>query len=142
MGICSNITLIGGLLILTGIISSGTLVGGGIHVIKNFKDYNSCHLNYGILTGIISMCVFIINLLLYSISCVKKSSLIMPSLCIIGSMIYNIYLIDKMDETCDYYYKNENKNLWNFYIYYISALIVSIVLIVVGFIYNCSKKKN
>jgi hypothetical protein len=140
MGICSNITLIGGLLILTGIISSGTLVGGGIHVIKNFKDYNSCHLNYGILTGIISMCVFIINLLLYSISCVKKSSLIMPSLCIIGSMIYNIYLIDKMDETCDYYYKNDNKNLWNFYIYYNSALIVSIVLIVIGFIYNCRKK--
>ena len=86
------------------------------------------------------MCVFIINLLLYSISCVKKSSLIMPSLCIIGSMIYNIYLIDKMDETCDYYYKNDNKNLWNFYIYYNSALIVSIVLIVIGFIYNCRKK--
>jgi hypothetical protein len=140
MGMCSNITLIGGLLILTGVISTGTFVGGGIHVIKNFKDYNSCQLNYGIITGIISMGVFIINLLLYSITCVKKSSLVLPSLCIIGSMIYNIYLIDKMDDECDDYYKNDNKNLWNFYIYYNVALIVSIVLIVVGFIYNCSKK--
>ena len=142
MGMCSNITFIGGLLILTGVISTSTFVGGGIHVIKNFKDYNSCHLNYGILAGIISMGVFIINLLLYSITCVKKSSLIVPSLCIIGSMIYNMYLIDKMDDACDYYYKNDNKNLWKFYIYYNVSLIVSIVLIVIGFIYNCSKKKK
>ena len=53
-----------------------------------------------------------------------------------------MYLIDKMDHACDYYYKNDNKNLWKFYIYYNVSLIVSIVLIVIGFIYNCSKKKK
>lgn len=142
MGLCSNITLVGGILILTGLISTGTIVGGGVQVFKNFKDYDCGNLNYGIIVGIISMGIFIINMLMYSLSCIKKSSLIIPSLCIIGTMIYNIYLINKLDDTCEVYYKNDNKNLWDFYIYYIVALMVSIILIVIGFIYNCCKKKN
>ena len=142
MGLCSNITLIGGILILTGLISTGTVVGGGVQVFNNFKDYDCGNLNYGILVGIISMGIFIINSLMYSMSCVKKSSLIIPSLCIIGTMIYNIYLINQLDNTCEVYYKNDNKNLWDFYIYYIAALMVSIVLILIGFIYNCCKKKK
>ena len=139
MGLCSNITLIGGILILTGLISTGTVVGGGVKVFKNFKEYDCGNLNYGIIVGIISMGIFIINSLMYSLSCIKKSSLIIPSLCIIGTMIYNIYLINQLDHTCEVYYKNENKNLWDFYIYYIAAIMVSIVLILVGFIYNCCK---
>ena len=142
MGLCSNITLVGGILILTGLISTGTVVGGGVQVFKNFKDYDCGNLNYGIIVGIISMGIFIINSLMYSLSCIKKSSLIIPSLCIIGSMIYNIYLVNKIDDTCEVYYKSDNKNLWDFYNYYISALMVSIILIVIGFIYNCCKKKN
>ena len=142
MGLCSNITLVGGILILTGLISTGTVVGGGVQVFKNFKDYDCGNLNYGIIVGIISMGIFIINSLMYSLSCIKKSSLIIPSLCIIGTMIYNIYLINKLDDTCEVYYKNDNKNLWDFYNYYIAALMVSIILIVIGFIYNCCKKKN
>ena len=141
MGLCSNITLVGGILILTGLISTGTVVGGGVQVFKNFKDYDCGNLNYGIIVGIISMGIFIINSLMYSLSCIKKSSLIIPSLCIIGTMIYNIYLINKLDDTCEVYYKNDNKNLWDFYNYYIAALMVSIILIVIGFIYNCCKKK-
>lgn len=140
MGLCSNITLVGGILILTGLISTGTIVGGGVQVFKNFKDYDCGNLNYGIIVGIISMGIFIINMLMYSLSCIKKSSLIIPSLCIIGTMIYNIYLINKLDDTCEVYYKNDNKNLWDFYIYYIVALMVSIILIVIGFIYNCCNK--
>jgi len=142
MGLCSNITLIGGILILTGLISTGTVVGGGVKVFKNFKEYDCGNLNYGILVGIISMGIFVINTLMYSLSCIKKSSLIIPSLCIIGTMIYNIYLINQLNSECEVYYKNDNKNLWDFYIYYIAALMVSIILIIIGFIYNCCKKKN
>ena len=40
------------------------------------------------------------------------------------------------------YCETENKKLWNFYVYYVLALIVIILLIVTGFIWNCCKKKN
>ena len=85
--------------------------------------------------------MFILNLLLYGISCVKKSSLIIPSICIIGSLVYNVYLICKIGETCETYYQQENKNLWDFYIYYLISLIVEIVLIGIIILYTCCKKK-
>lgn len=141
MGFCSGSTIIGTLLLVTGIISTGSIISGGVSIVKHFNDYACANLNYGILVGIISSVIFILNLLLYGISCVKKSSLILPSLCIIGSLVYNGYLINKIGDTCDTYYQQENKNLWNFYIYYLISLIVEIILIGIIIIYNCCKKK-
>jgi hypothetical protein len=141
MGICSGTTIISTLLILTGIISAGSIITSGVSIVKHFNDYSCANLNYGILLGSISSVIFILNLLLYSISCVKKSSLIIPSICIIGSVCYNGYLITKIDETCDTYYHNDNKKLWEFYIYYLISLIVEIVLIGTIIIYNCCKNK-
>ena len=141
MGICSGATIIGTLLILTGIISAGSIITGGVSIIKHFNDYSCANLNYGILVGSISSVIFILNLLLYGISCVKKSSLIIPSICIIGSLVYNVYLINNIGETCDIYYQEDNKKLWEFYIYYLISLIVEIVLIGIIIIYGCCKNK-
>lgn len=140
MGILSNLTLLGGLLILTGVISTGTITTGGIHIYNNFKDYKCGNINIGILVGIISLILLVVNLLLYAISCVKKKSLVFPSLLIIGSLIYNVYLYNKLDESCELFYKTHEHNLWNYYIYYLITLLVNIVLIFVGFIYNCCSK--
>ena len=142
MGLFSNLTLIGGLLILTGVISSGTIASGGVHIYNNFKDYKCGNLNYGILVGLISLIILVINLLLYAISCVKKKSLVLPSLMIIGSLIYNIYLFNKLDDTCEDFYKQHDNNLWNYYIYYLITLAVNIVLILIGFIYNCRSQSS
>ena len=142
MGICSGATIIGTLLLITGIISTGSVITGGVSIVKHFNDYSCGNLNYGILFGLVSSLLFILNLLLYSISCVKKSSIIIPSLCIIGSLIYNVYLFNKNGDTCEKYYKEENKNLWDFYIYYLISLIVEIILIGFIILYHCCKKKN
>lgn len=142
MGLFSNLTLIGGLLILTGVISSGTIASGGVHIYKNFKDYKCGDLNYGILVGLISLIVFVINLLLYAISCVKKKSIVIPSLMIIGSLIYNIYLFNKLDDSCETFYKQHEHNLWNYYIYYLITLAVNIVLILIGVIFNCCRTQS
>ena len=141
MGICSGATIIGTLLLLTGIISVGSIITGGTSIIKHFNDYSCANLNYGILLGLISSVIFILNLVLYVISCVKKSSIIIPSFCIIGSLVYNVYLIGKIGETCYAYYHQEHKNLWDFYIYYLISLIVEIILIGIIIIYTFCKKK-
>ena len=141
MGICSNVTLIGSLLIVTGLLSTGSIISGGISIVKHFNDYKCGDLNYGILVGLISTTIFIVNLLLYTISCVKKSSLVIPSICIIGSLVYNIYLTNKIGDSCETHYNLENKPLWNFYIYYLLSLIGLIVLMGIILIYNCCKKK-
>ena len=142
MGFCSNTTIIGTLLLMTGIISTGSIITGGVSIVKHFNDFSCANLNYGILIGIISSVIFILNLLLYGISCVKKNSLIIPSLCIIGSLVYNGYLITKIGETCETYYQQENKNLWDFYIYYLISLMVEIILIGIIIIYTCCKKNK
>ena len=141
MGVFSNIGLLGGILILTGVISSGSIIGGGVHIFKHFNDYKCGNLNYGILVGVVSLALLLINIALYALTCVKKSSLVFPSLCIIGSAVYNGYLYDNLDSQCTIYYETENKKLWNFYVYYMLALIVIILLIVTGFMWNCCKKK-
>lgn len=137
---CGKISLITGLLILTGIISISSVTSVGIKVFNNFKYYKCGNLNYGILAGLISMGILVINTLLYGISCVKKSSLIIPSICVIGSLIYNIYLVNKMDITCESYYEYDNKNLWDFYKYYLISLVVNIVIIIIITIYSCCKR--
>jgi len=142
MGICSGATILGSLLLITGIISIGSIITGGVSIIKHFNDFSCGNLNYGILFGILSSIIFILNILLYTISCVKKSSLIIPSLCIIGCLVYNIYLIDNINNTCKLYYQTENDNLWNFYKYYLVSLIIEMVLIIIILIYNCFKKKK
>lgn len=142
MGLFTNLTLIGGLLILTGIISSGTIASGGVHIYNNFKDYKCGNLNYGILIGLISLIILVLNLLLYSISCVKKTAIVIPSLMIIGSLIYNVYLFNKLDENCELFYKQHEHNLWNYYIYYLITLGVNIVLIIIGFIFNCCRTQS
>lgn len=142
MGICSGFTIIGSLLLITGIISTGSIITGGVSIVKHFNDFACANLNYGILVGLISSVMFILNLLLYGISCVKKSSIIIPSVCIIGSLVYNGYLINKIGETCETYYQKENKNLWDFYIYYLISLVFELVLIGIIVLYTCCKKKN
>lgn len=142
MGICSGVTIIGCLLLITGIISTGSIITGGVSIVKHFNDFACANLNYGILVGLISSVMFILNLLLYGISCVKKSSIIIPSVCIIGSLVYNGYLINKIGETCETYYQEENKNLWDFYIYYLISLVFELVLIGIIVLYTCCKKKN
>ena len=142
MGICSGATIIGTLLLITGIVSTGSIITGGVSIVKHFNDFACANLNYGILVGLISSVIFILNLLLYGISCVKKSSIIIPSLCIIGSLVYNVYLICKIGEGCESYYQQENKNLWDFYIYYLISLIVEIVLIGIIILYTCCKKNK
>ena len=144
MGICSGVTIIGALLLITGIISTGSIITGGVSIVKYFNDYSCGNLNYGILIGIISSIIFILNLLLYGISCVKKTSLIIPILCIIGSLVYNIYLINTISNTCKSYYEHvhENKKIWEFYIYYLISLIIEMVLITIILLYNCFKKKK
>jgi len=138
---CSKITLISGLLLLTGIISIGSVGSVGVKVFNNFKDYKCGNLNYGILVGLISMVILVINTLLYGISCVKKASLLIPSICVLGSLVYNIYLVNKMGEICVSYYEYDNKNLWDFYKYYLISLLVNLVIIITIFIYICCKKK-
>ena len=142
MGICSGATIIGTLLFITGIISTGSIITGGLSIVKHFNDYSCGNLNYGILFGIFCSIIFILNVLLYTISCVKKSSLIISSLCIIGCLVYNIYLIDTISNSCKSYYQKENENLWNFYIYYLVSLIIEMFLIIIILLYNCFKKKK
>ena len=141
MGVLSNFGLLGGILILTGIISSGSIIGGGVHIFKHFNDYKCGHLNYGILVGIASLAILLSNIILYALRCIKKSSLVFPSLLIIGSSIYNGYLYNNLDYVCSKYYE-DNTKLWNFYIYYTLSLIVIIILIITGFIWNCCKKEK
>jgi len=141
MGVCSNLGIIGGILILTGIISTGSAISGGVHVYKHFNDYKCGNLNYGLLVGLISLVLLIFNLLMYAISCVKKISLIIPSLLIIGSIVYNGYLYNKLTNDCITYYKDTEKNLWDFYMYYVITLLIVVILIIIGFIHNCCKQK-
>jgi len=142
MGICSGSTILGSLLLITGIISTGSIITGGISIVKHFNDYSCGNLNYGILFGILSSVIFILNLLLCAISCVKKSSLIIPSLCIIACIMYNVYLLDNISNVCKSYYQTENKKLWDFYTYYLISLIIEIILIIIIVLLNCCKKKN
>ena len=142
MDICSGATILGSLLLITGIISTGSIITGGFSIVKHFNDYSCGNLNYGILFGIFCSIIFILNLLLYTISCVKKSSLIISSLCIIGCLVYNVYLIDTISNSCKSYYQKENENLWDFYIYYLVSLIIEMFLIIIILLYNCLKKKK
>lgn len=142
MGICSGATILGSLLLIAGIITTGSIITGGVSIVKHFNDYSCGNLNYGILFGILSSIIFILNLLLYTISCVKKSSLIIPSLCIIGCIVYNVYLIDNISDICKSYYQIENKKLWDFYTYYLISLIIETILIIIIVLYNCFKKKK
>ena len=139
---CGKVTLIGGLLILTGIISSGTLISVGVHIFNNFQNYKCGNLNYGILVGLASMVILITNMLLYGVTCVKKSSLIIPSICVLGSLIYNIYLVNQMGDICVSYYEYDNRTLWDYYIYYLLSLIVNIVFIITIIVYSCCKRNK
>ena len=142
MDICSSVTILGSLLLISGIISTGSIITGGLSIVKHFNDYSCGNLNYGILFGIFCSIIFILNVLLYTISCVKKSSLIISSLCIIGCLVYNVYLIGTISNSCKSYYQKENEKIWNFYIYYLVSLIIEMFLIIIILLYNCLKKKK
>ena len=142
MNICSSVTILGSLLLISGIISTGSIITGGLSIVKHFNDYSCGNLNYGILFGIFCSIIFILNVLLYTISCVKKSSLIISSLCIIGCLVYNVYLIGTISNSCKSYYQKENEKIWNFYIYYLVSLIIEMFLIIIILLYNYFKKKK
>ena len=139
---CGKLTFLSAILILTGIISFGTITSLGVKVYHNFQDYKCGNLNYGILVGLVSMIILILNMLLYCIKCVKKISLLIPSICVIGSLIYNIYLLNKMGEICNSYYEYENNKLWEYYIFYLISLLVNIIFIAGVLIYTCCKSNH
>ena len=125
-----KITIIGIIALLAGVISIGTLVSGVVYCLKYYHAYDCGHLNYGLLAGIIAIGSLVFNLMLCSINCIKKTKIIVPIILVIGSLVYNVYLFSKLTDEClDNYYYLKYNNLWEFYNYFIIALIAIVALI-------------
>ena len=131
MGLISNLSCFGIIFFLLGSISLSSLISAGIYVYNNFEDYSCGNLNYGILVGIITLVYHIGNLFFFLISCTKKISLIIPTLLIICASAYNVYLFDNLSDNCISHYRDLNPLLWRFYIYFLIALFVNIILTIV-----------
>lgn len=127
-----KITIIGIIALLTGVLSIGTLISGSVYCLKYYHKYDCGNLNYGLLAGLVSIGILIFNIVLCSVNCIKRVKLIIPIILVICSLIYNIYLFNKLSDYCldDYYYL-KHENLWDFYNYFIIALITIVSLIII-----------
>lgn len=121
------------ILFLTGTITLGSIIGGSVYLVKSYNDFNCDNINIGLITGIGSSIILLFNLILYCVNCVK--SFIIPSLVVIGALIYNCYLYNKLSNNCIEYYKE--KDLWEFYNYYIFSLCLLVLFLIVFGLHKC-----
>ena len=133
MGLFSGIGIAGFMLLVSGLITTSSLVTGVIYCFNKFEDYSCGKLNYGILIGVATLLPLLFNFMLYAISCIKKISLILPLFLVMCSSAINIYLTDNLSHKCLDHYKEDNPKLWSFYIYFIVAQLSIIILTMVLF---------
>ena len=96
MGLFGGIGIASFMLIVSGLITASSLVTGIIFTFNKFEEYSCGNLKYGILIGVITLLPLLFNFILYSISCIRKISLILPLFLVICSGGLNIYLIDNL----------------------------------------------
>ena len=133
MGLFCGIGIASFMLIVSGLITASSLVTGIIFTFNKFEEYSCGNLKYGILIGVITLVPLLFNFILYSISCIRKISLIIPLFLVICSGGLNIYLIDNLTHDCLDHYKEDNPKLWSFFIYFIVAQLSIILLTLVLF---------
>lgn len=128
----SSVIIIFGL-IMSGLITTTSLIGGSIYLINHYNDFNCGNLNMGLIIGLGSIISFIFNITLYCLNCVK--SFIVPGLLVIGSLIYNCYLYNKLSNNCIQHYKQND--LLDIYNYYIISLGILTLFLIIFTIYKC-----
>ena len=133
MGLFCGIGITSFMLIVSGLITASSLVTGIIFTFNKFEEYSCGNLKYGILIGVITLVPLLFNFILYSISCIRKISLIIPLFLVVCSGGLNIYLIDNLTNDCSDHYKKDNPKLWSFFIYFIVAQLSIILLTLVLF---------
>ena len=111
MGLFSGIGIAGFMLLVSGLITTSSLVTGVIYSFNKFEDYSCGKLNYGILIGVATLLPLLLNFMLYAISCIKKISLILPLFLVVCSGGLNIYLIDNLTNDCLDHYRSEERRV-------------------------------
>ena len=100
MGLFSGIGIASFMLLVSGLITTSSLVTGVIYSFNKFEDYSCGKLNYGILIGVATLIPLLFNFMLYAISCIKKISLILPLFLVMCSSALNIYFTDNLSHKC------------------------------------------
>ena len=127
--------------LIAGLLSTITLGVSGYFYINHYDDLDCGDMKLGITLGISSIILFLFNILTYMSSCNKKWIVTLCGLFLLGSMGYNIYLNETIEQQCKQKYKD--KNIWQYYVYlYISMIVLSIIFVGLVITSNCFKKKN
>ena len=135
--VCTKIFYIcGGLLSLCSITGLITSLAYYFH---KYEEITCGNLRYGVIVGIVSLVGLILSILLYLATCcgssLKKCLITLFSINVIGSFIYNLYLNQNITDNCRTYY--EEKDLWEYYNYFMVTLFVNTILILGVFISRC-----
>jgi hypothetical protein len=139
---CSKLFYIfGGLLSLTSITGLITTL---VYYYHKYEELECGNLRTGVVVGIIALVGQILSILLYLITCCsstfKKFLIGLFSLNVIGSFIYNLYLNQDITNNCKEYYKE--KDIWEYYNYFMVTLFVNSILIIGVFIAKCYISKD
>ena len=139
---CSKLLTVFG--VILGTSSFTGLLATGIYYIDKYEEMNCGNLQIGVAIGIGSLVALLINFLLYICTCCtsgfRKFILTICAISVVGSFIYNYYLYVGIEHNCKEYY--EEKNIWDFYKYYMIILFVNTLLILGMGIAYCNIKKD
>ena len=133
--------------ILCGLLGTTTITGGITTVIfylHKFEEMTCGDLQKGVAVGLVSMLGLLLNFIIYLLgccgSCSRKCIIIFFGVCVIASFIYNYILYIGIEKDCKDYYKD--KNLWEFYNYYLVTLFFNAIFVIGISILYCKIKNK
>lgn len=123
---CGKVSIITTLLLLTGIVSLGSIISSTIMLVNKLEEFKCGDLYLGLIVGSICLVIYLSNVLSLIFKCSGLCSFVFANLLLLFAVIYNCHKRHGLSDKCISHYKSEN--LWDFYIYYMITLVMSIII--------------